>query len=285
MTQKADIIENARRAKTFIACAGEGPIPDQLLVRASIAYGFMVRQGWIAPIEHEGLDMEHAIAQIALSFADEVPSTPHRAVLFSTNLDSDEQPGLPVLPDPRQMALTGVVPLDPRVASIIAHHRAEADRFDRAADEFDGVNRNADAADRCRVRAAVSRTLAAQIERGDDLLEVRTITASKDAVFGFMEVTGRSWQRGDLVLVDGDKEGSVRSVNGNVAQVALWDRAPAVVNVSRLSPLEAPKAAHAGTTEPEEDPEVGANRRPAPAQAGAACTAPGSSCPRCPGAE
>lgn len=46
------------------------------------------------------------------------------------------------------------------------------------------------------------------------------------------------WQRGDLVLVDGDKEGCVLSVNGNVAQVSMWAASAAVVNLARLSPLE-----------------------------------------------
>lgn len=55
-----------------------------------------------------------------------------------------------------------------RVASIVAHHDAEARRFDCAADEFDGLG-NADAADRCRTKAGHTRTLAAQIARGDDL--------------------------------------------------------------------------------------------------------------------
>jgi len=50
------------------------------------------------------------------------------------------------------------------------------------------------------------------------------------------EVT--AWKRGDLVLVDGTREGAVVSVNGNMAQVSLWDAQAAAVNVSRLSPLE-----------------------------------------------
>lgn len=50
------------------------------------------------------------------------------------------------------------------------------------------------------------------------------------------EVT--AWKRGDLVLVDGTREGAVVSVNGNMAQVSLWDAQAAAVNVARLSPLE-----------------------------------------------
>lgn len=46
------------------------------------------------------------------------------------------------------------------------------------------------------------------------------------------------WKRGDLVLVDGDKEGCVLSVNGNVAQVSMWAASAATVNLTRLSPLE-----------------------------------------------
>lgn len=40
------------------------------------------------------------------------------------------------------------------------------------------------------------------------------------------------------MLVDGTKEGAVVSVNGNTAQVSLWDTGGAAVNVARLSPLE-----------------------------------------------
>ena len=52
-------------------------------------------------------------------------------------------------------------------ASIVAFLAAEAKRFDRAADEFDAMDK-ADSADRCRTKAGHARTLAAQIERGDD---------------------------------------------------------------------------------------------------------------------
>ena len=55
-----------------------------------------------------------------------------------------------------------------KVESIVAFHRAEAVRFDNAADRYDDLYRNADAADRCRTKAGHTRTLAAQIERGDD---------------------------------------------------------------------------------------------------------------------
>lgn len=40
------------------------------------------------------------------------------------------------------------------------------------------------------------------------------------------------------MLVDGTKEGAVVSVNGNIAQVSLWENGGAAVNVARLSPLE-----------------------------------------------
>lgn len=52
-------------------------------------------------------------------------------------------------------------------ASIVAFLTAEAKRFDRAADDFDEMDK-ADSADRCRTKAGHTRTLAAQIERGDD---------------------------------------------------------------------------------------------------------------------
>ena len=52
-------------------------------------------------------------------------------------------------------------------ASIVAFLAAEAQRFDRAADEFDAMDK-ADSADRCRTKAGHARTLAAQIERGND---------------------------------------------------------------------------------------------------------------------
>lgn len=237
-TTPADIIENARKAKTFIACAGEGPIPDQLLLRAAVAYNMMVQQGWIVPPKDD-LDLPHAIAQIAANFSDDPLNTIHRRKLFATPLDDAAVAEPEASVDPRQMSLLAD-PVAQRVASIVAHHHAEAKRFDRAADDFDKLD-NADAADRCRTKAGHTRSLAAQIERGDDLLEGRTFKAGPAGTITHPEVTGRTWQRGDLVLVDGDKEGCVTSVNGNVAQVALWDRAPAVVNVSRLSPLEPAK--------------------------------------------
>jgi hypothetical protein len=52
-------------------------------------------------------------------------------------------------------------------ASIVAFLAAEAVRFDRAADDFDAMDK-ADPADRCRCKAGHSRTLAAQIARCDD---------------------------------------------------------------------------------------------------------------------
>jgi len=54
-------------------------------------------------------------------------------------------------------------------ASIAAFLDAEAQRFDDSADEFDNLDK-ADSADRCRTKAGHTRTIAAQIERGDDRL-------------------------------------------------------------------------------------------------------------------
>ena len=55
-----------------------------------------------------------------------------------------------------------------RGESVAAFIESEARRFDAAADDFDEKLRNADAADRCRCKAGHSRTLAAQVARGDD---------------------------------------------------------------------------------------------------------------------
>lgn len=81
----AQIIENARLAKQFIANADEEPLPDALLLRASVAYDMLVRKGVIvAPVDD--LSLPHAIATIAGNFADDPASTPHRAAMFATDL-------------------------------------------------------------------------------------------------------------------------------------------------------------------------------------------------------
>ena len=53
-------------------------------------------------------------------------------------------------------------------ASIVAFLTAEAVRFDKAAREFDEQDMFSPAADRCRTKAGHTRSLASQIERGDD---------------------------------------------------------------------------------------------------------------------
>ena len=42
-----DIISNAQRAKQFISNADVDPLPDELLIRASVAFSMLVRQGVI----------------------------------------------------------------------------------------------------------------------------------------------------------------------------------------------------------------------------------------------
>lgn len=84
-TTPAEIIENARAAKQFICCADVDLVPDEALVRAAVAFNMLARKGWlVGPLDD--LDLPHAIAIIAGSFADDPPSTPHRAALFATDL-------------------------------------------------------------------------------------------------------------------------------------------------------------------------------------------------------
>lgn len=92
--QPADLINNAKRAKAFIAAAGEGSLSDELLVRAAVAFNMLVRQGVIIG-DLDDLDLPHAIATIAAGFADvdpDPPSTPERAALFATDLDAPPVP-------------------------------------------------------------------------------------------------------------------------------------------------------------------------------------------------
>ena len=81
--------ELARAARTFEESSNGPdvpPIPDAMLLRASVAYSMMKRRGMLAPTL-DGMDEQHAIALIAANFSDDVPSTPHRAALFAMKLD------------------------------------------------------------------------------------------------------------------------------------------------------------------------------------------------------
>ncbi len=81
--------EVARAARVFEE-ASNGPdvppIPDAMLLRASVAYLQLKRRGMIAPTTDQ-MDEQHAIALIAANFSDDPPSTPHRAALFAMKLD------------------------------------------------------------------------------------------------------------------------------------------------------------------------------------------------------
>ena len=82
-----DIISNAQRAKQFISNADVDPLPDELLIRASVAFSMLVRQGVIVgPLDD--MDLPHAISNIAANFAASTEDeTPHRVALFATKLD------------------------------------------------------------------------------------------------------------------------------------------------------------------------------------------------------
>lgn len=94
------IIDHAREAKMFISESGEAPLPDELLVRASVAFNQMHRRGMIThvrsddphckPHVFDAFDRAHAIALIAHNFDDHPPNTPERKVLFGTKLDDKE---------------------------------------------------------------------------------------------------------------------------------------------------------------------------------------------------
>ena len=81
--------ELARAARTFEEASNgpdAPPIPDAMLLRASVAYGMLKRRGMLSPTL-DALDEQHAIALIAANFSDDPPSTLHRAALFAMTLD------------------------------------------------------------------------------------------------------------------------------------------------------------------------------------------------------
>jgi len=93
-----EIIEWAKQAKFFVREAGEEAVPDDLLVRAAVAYGMLTRRyGGVddpgplmvlnADRAEEVYNRAYAIASIASNFMDHPPDTPERAELFSTVLD------------------------------------------------------------------------------------------------------------------------------------------------------------------------------------------------------
>lgn len=95
------IIDHARDAKMFIRESGEAPLPDELLVRAAVAFNMMHRRGMITAIRSDDLhckphtfdafDRAHAIALIAHNFDDHPPNTPEREMLFGAKLDAPER--------------------------------------------------------------------------------------------------------------------------------------------------------------------------------------------------
>ena len=82
------IIAYARDAKAFIKQASDDSIADPLLMRAAVAFNMLAMRGMIrGPLNV--LDRSHAIALLASGFADDPPSTPERAALFTTTLDEE----------------------------------------------------------------------------------------------------------------------------------------------------------------------------------------------------
>jgi len=101
MAVSKEIIDWAKQAKVFVRESGEGAVPDELLVRAAVAFGMLTRRygGKDDPgslmvlnpdrpeLGMEDITRAHAIASIASNFMDHPPDTPERAELFSTVLD------------------------------------------------------------------------------------------------------------------------------------------------------------------------------------------------------
>ena len=114
MTRPSDIIDMARAAKSFYAAASEDDRPppsDEMFVRAAVAFSMLMRMGDTFPVMPEmavivpdldAMNRDHAICNIALSFADHPPSTKGRADLFATVLPDDYAQAL-------QDAVAGVV--------------------------------------------------------------------------------------------------------------------------------------------------------------------------------
>lgn len=80
----------AVEAKQFMQEAGEGVIPDELIMRAVVAYNMLERRGMLAKervddglLCEEVMTRAHAICLIAHNFEDHPPSTPQRAALFA----------------------------------------------------------------------------------------------------------------------------------------------------------------------------------------------------------
>lgn len=81
--------ELARAARSFDAHANgpdATPTPDAIWLRAAVAYGMLKRRGMLSPTL-DTLGEQHAITIIANNFADDPPSTRHRAAIFAMKLD------------------------------------------------------------------------------------------------------------------------------------------------------------------------------------------------------
>lgn len=101
MAVSKEIIDWAKQAKVFVRESGEDAVPDELLVRAAVAFGMLTRRYggeddpgplMVLNADRPELQMEvhnraHVIASIASNFMDDPPSTPERAELFATVLD------------------------------------------------------------------------------------------------------------------------------------------------------------------------------------------------------
>ncbi len=79
--------ELARAARDFDeASNGDTGFPDAMFLRAAVTYYMLQRRGMLSPTLDK-LGEQHAVALIAGNFADNPPSTPHRAAIFGLNLD------------------------------------------------------------------------------------------------------------------------------------------------------------------------------------------------------
>jgi hypothetical protein len=99
MTDKTgpeQIIEWAREAKAFMTEADVDVVRDDLIMRAAVSYNMLISgsDDWPSLMTLRGEGDDHrftraqAIALIAHNFEDYPPTTPHRAVLFATVLET-----------------------------------------------------------------------------------------------------------------------------------------------------------------------------------------------------
>ena len=99
-TPQQAIIDYAPDAKSFIRESGEHALPDELLMRASVAFNMLQSRGMITAIRTDQgckphpfdvFDRAFSIALIAHNFDDHPPNTPERKVLFGAKLAAFEK--------------------------------------------------------------------------------------------------------------------------------------------------------------------------------------------------